>query len=72
MQGIADVLKNCKKYFQNDYDKFLVANDKDNLYPKIAEIAEMKIINHFKRPVLYRAEKDRSAYAEIIFHLKAK
>jgi len=67
--GIADVLKNCKKYLQKDYDVFLVANDKYNLYPEIAMLADMKIVNQFKRPVLNRVEKERSAYAEIIFHL---
>jgi len=41
--GIAEVLKNCKKYLQKDYDIFLVANDKFNLYPDIAQLAEMKI-----------------------------
>jgi len=71
--GIAEVLKNCKKYLQKDYDIFLVANDKFNLYPDIAQLAEMKIVNRFKRPVLNRVEKDRSnAYAEIIFHLKGR
>lgn len=69
--GIAEVIKNCKKYLQKDYDIFLVANDKFNLYPDIAELADMKIVNRFKRPVLNRVEKDRSnAYAETIFHLK--
>lgn len=72
IQGIAKVLKNCKRYCQNDYDIFLVANDKYDLYPKIAELAEMNIVNQFKRPVLNRVEKDRSAYAESIFHLKEK
>lgn len=71
--GIAEVLKNCKKYFQKDYDIFLVANDKFNLYPDIAKAAEMKIVNRFKRPVLNRVEKDRSnAYGETIFHLKER
>jgi len=71
IQGIADVLKNCKKYLQNNYDIFLVANDKFNIYPKIAELAELRIVNQFKRPVLNRVEKDRdTAYAETIFHLK--
>ncbi len=71
--SIAEVLKNCKKYLQEDYDIFLVANDKYNLYPNIAKLAEMKIVNKFKRPVLNRVEKDRSnAYSEIIFHLKEK
>lgn len=71
--GIAKVLLNCKKYLQKDYDIFLVANDKFNLYPKIAEMAGVKIVNQFKRPVLNRVEKDRNTpYAETIFHLKKK
>ena len=70
IRGIAEVLQNCKKYLQNGYDIFLVANDKFNLYPAIAESAQMKIVNKFKRPVLNRVEKDRSAYAETIFHMK--
>jgi hypothetical protein len=70
-EDIAKVLKNCKRYFQSNYDIFLVANDKFNLYPKIAELSEMKIVNQFKRPVLNRVEKDRDrAYAETIFQLK--
>lgn len=73
VKGIAESLKNCKGYLQEDYDVFLVANDKFNLYPDIAELAEMKIVSRFKRPVLNRVEKDRSnAYAEIIFHLKER
>jgi len=73
VKGIAESLRNCKKYFQKDYDIFLVANDKFNIYPDIAQLAEMKIFNQFKRPVLNRVEKDRSnAYAEIIFHLKER
>ena len=72
-KGIAQVLKNCKKYMVKNYDVFLVANDKFNLYPKIAEQAGMKIINQFHRPVLNRVEKDRNgAYLETIFHLKEK
>jgi len=70
IKGVSDVLKNCKKYLVNDFDIFLVANDKYNLYPKIAERAGMQIINKFKRPVLNRTERDRSPYSEIIFHIK--
>ena len=70
VKGIAEVLINCKKFLKKDYNVFLVANDKYNLYPKIAELAGMRIVNTYKRPVLNRVEKDRSAYAEIIFHLK--
>jgi len=71
VKGIAEVLINCKKYLQHNYNVFLVANDKFNLYPKIAELAGMSIVNEFKRPVLCRVEKDRDTpYAESIFHLK--
>ncbi len=70
VKGISEVLINSKKYFTDDYHVFLVANDKFNLYPRIAENAGMKIVNKFIRPVLNRTEKDKSAYSEIIFHLK--
>ncbi len=72
IKGISDVLKNCKQFFVKDYDVFLVANDKYNMYPTIAENAGMQIVNQFKRPVLNRTEKDKSAYSEIIFHLKTQ
>ena len=72
IQGIIDVLINCKKYLVDDYDIFLVANDKYNIYPTIAENAGMRIVNQFKRPVLNRTEKDKGAYAEIIFHFKER
>lgn len=72
IQEIAVVLNNCKKYLVENYDIFLVANDKYNLYPVIAEKAEMKIVNRFKRPVLNRTERDKGAYSETIFHLKSK
>ena len=72
IQGISDVLNNSKKYMVDDYDIFLVANDKYEMYPTIAENAGMLIVNQFKRPVLNRTEKDKGAYSEIIFHLKNK
>lgn len=72
VQGISDVLNNCKKYLVSDPNVFLVANDKYNLYPEIADKSGMKIANQFKRPVLNRTERDRTPYSEIIFHLKMK
>ena len=71
VEGIAQVLLNCRKYLADDFDAFLVANDKYNLYPAIAERAGMQIVNQFKRPVLNRTERDRTPYSEIIFHLKS-
>jgi len=73
IKDIAEVLMNCKKYLQDGYNIFIVANDKYNLYPKIAELAGMKIVNEFKRPVLCRVEKNRDQlYSESIFHFREK
>ncbi|TFH65648.1 MAG: site-specific DNA-methyltransferase [Candidatus Zixiibacteriota bacterium] len=67
---IAAVLRNCGKYTCTDSNIFLVANDKYDLYPSIAEAAGLRIINRFKRPVLNRTERDKGAYSETIFHMK--
>lgn len=72
IQGIAEVLNNCKKFLAKDSNVFIVANDKFNLYPTIAEQAGMRIVNRFKRPVLNRTERDKAAYSEVVFHLKDK
>jgi len=72
IEGISAVLNNCKKFFIDDYNVFLVANDKYNMYPEIAEKAGMMIVEKFQRPVLNRTEKDKAAYSETIFHLKEK
>ena len=72
VEGISAVLNNSKRFMADDFDIFLVANDKYNLYPRIAEAAGMKIVEQIKRPVLNRTERDKGAYCEIIFHLKAK
>jgi hypothetical protein len=71
-EGIANVLRNARKFLAEDFDIFLVANDKYNLYPQIAENAGLQIAGQYKRPVLNRTEKDKGAYSEIIFHLKRK
>ena len=71
VEGISNVLLNCKKFLADDFDIFLVANDKYNLYPLIAEKIGMKIFDQFKRPVLNRTERDKSPYSEIIFHFRS-
>ena len=65
------MLRNCKEYLADDFSVFLVANDKWGMYPEIAQKADLKIVEEFKRPVLNRTEKDKGAYSETIFHLKA-
>ncbi len=70
VEAISEVLNHCKPFMVPDFNVFLVANDKYNLYPTIAQKAEMQIVEQFKRPVLNRTEKNKNAYSEIIFHLK--
>jgi len=72
VKGITDVLNNCKRFLADDYNVFLVANDKYNIYPLIAKNTGMEIINQYKRPVLNRTERDKCAYAETIFLFKRK
>ena len=72
VKGISDVLNHCKQFFKPDYNIFLVANDKYGLYPEIARLSDLNIVHEYKRPVLNRVEKDRSAYSEIIFQMKEK
>lgn len=71
-KAIARALKNAKHFLKQDYNVFLVANDKFNLYPSIAQMAGMQIVKSYHRPVLNRSEKDTNAYSESIFHLKDK
>lgn len=70
VEGISLVLSNMKQYLKDDSNIFIVANDKFNLYPIIAEKSGLKIVNEYKRPVLNRTERDKQPYSEKIFHMK--
>ena len=72
IEDISSVLLNCKQYLTDDYEVFIVANDKFGLYEKIAELSGMTIVEQFKRPVLNRTEIDKNAYSETIFRMKEK
>ena len=72
VKDIARALLSAKRFLQKDYVIFLVANDKFNLYPKIAELAQMQIVKRYERPVLNSSEKDTKSYGESIFCLKEK
>jgi len=72
IDDIAKVLINCKKFLAPNYNVFIVANDKHNIYPVIAEKAGMKITERFRRPVLNRTEKNKDAYSETIFRMQEK
>ncbi len=66
--AIANVFKNIKKFLKDNANLFIVANDKWDLYPKIAELSGYKIINREERPVTKKASRERSFYSESIFN----
>lgn len=72
VKDIAEVLRNIGKYVKDDGVFIIVANDKYNLYPTIAENSDMRIVKTFKRPVMDRTERDRNPYSESIFIMKKK
>lgn len=72
VEGISKVFINISRFIKDNGEFFIVANDKYNLYPKIAEKSGLKIVEQFKRPVLNRTERDRQPYSEIIFHMRKK
>lgn len=69
IQGISDVLINCKRFLSQNSNIFIVANDQHRLYPEIARRAGLKIIHEFRRPVLNRTARDKNPYGESIFHM---
>lgn len=68
--GVADVLSHCRQFMVDDFDVFLVANDKFGLYPEIANRAKMQIHKEYRRPVINRAEGNKGIYGESIFHIR--
>lgn len=72
VKGISDVLLNCQQYLVEDFDIFIVANDRNELYSDIADKSGLVICQEFKRPVLNRAEGNKGKYGESIFHMKRR
>lgn len=70
VEAISASLRNCSRFLVQDYDIFIVANDKFGLYRTIEEKSGMQIVNQYKRPVLDRTERDKGAYSESIFHFR--
>jgi len=68
--AVSAVLQNCRNFMVDDFDVMLVANDKFNLYPTIAERAEMRIVKEYRRPVINRSEGNKGTYSESIFHMR--
>ena len=70
VRRISSVLANMTKYVKYEGDISIVANDKFNLYPKIAKKSGLDIVHLYSRPVLSRSEGDRHPYTEKIFRMR--
>jgi DNA modification methylase len=68
--GISAVLRNVGKLLKDDAKIFIVANDRFHLYPEIARLSGLKIIDQFNRAVTKRTEQGDDPYQETIFYMK--
>ena len=71
VKGVSEVLRNVSGFIKKQGNYFIVANDKFNIYPEIAERSGLEIVEEFKRPVLNRTERDTHPYSEVIFRMKS-
>jgi len=65
--GIAAVFRNVLPLLKPDAKVFVVANDRFNLYPEIAQLGGLKIVEEFHRAVTKRTEQGDDPYQETIF-----
>lgn len=72
VNGISAVFSNMNKYLKDDAKIFIVANDRFNLYPTIAEKSGLTIVKEHHRAVTKRTEQGNNAYQETIFYMKKK
>jgi len=68
-EGMIDAFRNVSKYLKSGAKVFVVVNDRDKLYPKIAEKSGFRIKEILHRPVLMRTERDNIQYSESIYYL---
>ncbi|MDE3038518.1 MAG: site-specific DNA-methyltransferase, partial [Pseudomonadota bacterium] len=68
INDIAAVFRNACIYLKPDAKVFIVANDRFNLYPRIAELSGLKIKETILRAVTKRTEQGNDPYQESIFY----
>jgi hypothetical protein len=67
IEGIAAVFRNALPLLESDAKVFVVANDRFKLYPHIAQLSGLKIVEEFHRAVTKRTEHGDDPYQETIF-----
>lgn len=65
---IIAVFKNMNRFLKPKAKIFVVANDRDNLYPEIAASCGYSIEKIYHRPVLMRTERDSTNFSESIYY----
>jgi hypothetical protein len=65
--GISAVFRNVLPLLKPDAKVFVVANDRFGLYPEIARLSGLKIVEEFQRAVTKRTEQGDDPYQETIF-----
>jgi hypothetical protein len=69
IEGIAAVFRNILPFVRPDGKIFIVANDRFQLYPEIAGMSGMRIVDEFHRAVTKRTEQGDDPYQETIFFM---
>ncbi|MDY7019573.1 MAG: DNA methyltransferase [Chloroflexota bacterium] len=67
VEGIVSVFRNILPSIKPDARIFVVANDRFRLYPDIAKLSGLKIVEQFHRAVTKRTEQGNDPYQETIF-----
>ncbi len=67
IEGISSVLRNVLPSLKPDGRVFIVANDRFRLYPEIARLSGLTIVDQFHRAVTKRTEQGDDPYQETIF-----
>jgi len=67
-EDITKVFQNINQWLKPKAKIFVVVNDRDNLYPDIAQDCGYKIEAVYHRPVLMRTERDNTRFSESIYY----
>jgi len=67
-KGIIEVFQNMNKFLKPKAKIFVVVNDRDNLYPDVAEACDYTIKEIYHRPVLMRTERDNTKFSESVYY----
>lgn len=69
VDGIVAVFRNILPLVKPDGKIFVVANDRFHLYPEIARLSGLRIVDEFHRAVTKRTEQGDDPYQETIFFM---